>query len=61
MTTDDDADPMIVTCQGAPLCDLQSDTLEPRALEARMNACVWCIRETVHADGSSTTTQPSRC
>lgn len=55
---DDEPDPMIITCQGAPFCDLTSAAPD---MADRMASCRWYIREIVHGPGDSTVIQPGRC
>lgn len=55
---DDEPDPMMITCQGPPLCDLVMGTPD---MFTRMLACRWCTREIVHGPGDSTVIAPGRC
>jgi len=54
MMDDDEPDPMVIVCQGPPVCLLQDDA----AMKAQIAGCPWCRRTIVHADGTETVTEP---
>lgn len=54
MTDDDDDAPLIIVCQGPPVCMLQGDEAEA----SQRAGCPWCKRIIVHPDGTDTVTDP---
>jgi hypothetical protein len=55
--TDSDTDTCrVFVCQGPPACALQDD----EAVAAQIEGCPWCRVTTFHADGTITTSEPSR-
>ena len=51
----DDADPVVIVCQGPPICDLQGD----EAVKFQEAGCVWCKKIICHPDGTETITEPA--
>jgi hypothetical protein len=51
-----DDDPIVIVCQGPPVCLLQDDD----AVRAQIAGCPWCRRIVFHDDGTETVTEPSR-
>ena len=51
---DDDGDPVVIVCQGPPVCTLKGEA----AKQAMADDCPWCMRIVVHADGTETTADP---
>lgn len=49
-------DPIVIVCQGPPICDLEGEA----AIEAQENGCPWCKRIIVHEDGTETVVEPTR-
>ncbi len=56
MAEADEGDPMVIVCQGPPVCALEGD----EAMAAQQAGCVWCRRIICHADGSETVTEPTK-
>lgn len=48
-------DPLVLHCQGSPICDLQEDD----AINAQQHGCIWCKRIVLHEDGTETVTEPT--
>jgi hypothetical protein len=48
--------PMVICCQGPPICLLQDDA----AVQAQIDGCPWCKRIICHPDGTETAQEPSR-
>lgn len=52
----DEGDPMVIVCQGPPVCMLEGDEANAHQLDG----CRWCKRIIVHDDGTETVIEPGR-
>ena len=56
MTDDVEDPPLVMSCQGPPLCMLEGD----EAIAAQEGGCIWCTRIWIFPDGHVEVAEPAQ-